>query len=75
VKVHHKSVQSALALASMRYSLAVGQTATLLLVLTPAGQRAFRPAALRKARKHPLEETLNAAVAGGTTATSPITLR
>jgi hypothetical protein len=68
-------VTRAVALASTRYSLAAGQAATVLLVLTPAGQRAFRPAALRKARKHPLEETLNATVAGGTTATSLITLR
>lgn len=75
VKLHRKSVTSALALASTRYSLAAGQAATVLLVLTPAGQRAFRPAALRKARKHPLEETLNATVAGGTAATSMITLR
>ena len=75
VKLHHKSVTSALALASTRYSLGAGQAATVLLVLTPAGQRAFRPAALRRARKHPLAETLNATVAGGTTATSLITLR
>ncbi len=75
VKLHRKSVTRAVALASTRYSLAAGQAATVLLVLTPAGQRAFRPAALRKARKHPLEETLNATVAGGTTATSLITLR
>lgn len=67
VRVKGKLKTAALVLASVRYSLAAGQTAPETLVLTPAGLHA-----LKHAKKHPLDETLSASLAAGTSASRTV---
>ncbi|HUB75423.1 MAG TPA: putative Ig domain-containing protein, partial [Solirubrobacteraceae bacterium] len=66
-KVHGRRADVTVILGEASYTAAVGQSATVQLVLTPAGLHAFK-----HARKHPLHETLSATVAAGTTASETV---
>jgi hypothetical protein len=67
VTKHHKKQLKSVALAATIYRLSAGQGGTFDLTLTPTGHRVLSRRALKKAKKHPLHEMLQATVAGGTT--------
>jgi hypothetical protein len=71
---HDRKKTESVALATGAYSLSAGQSTIVELVLTPTGKHVLNRHALKRARKHPLDETLNATVAGGTTDTTIVPL-